>query len=653
MLRFTSVFFALLAILPTAGFSQTSASGSTTSPDGNLTAEFRLTDKGAPVYLIRQGGKIVLPESHLGLVRDDEDFTKGLVSNGHPDKEKIADHYEILTAKRRLNTYKANWQAFHLKTTAGKKLDIIFQVSNDGVAFRYLFPETSSEVRTLKEEVSSFHFQPETKAWLQPMSVAKTGWANTNNSYEEYYAQEIPVGTPSALGAGWVYPALFRSGDQWLLVSEGELDRHYCGTRLRHESPEGEYTVGFADPRETMNGLPVNPSSTLPWLTPWRLIVIGSLKTVAESTLGLDLAPPAVSSPTAFKPGKVAWSWPLLGDKSANYDTQKQFIDYAADMGWPYCLIDAFWDKQIGYEKVKELADYARGKNVELLLWYNSNGDWNKAHQTPKNRLLTAESRREEFTRLKAMGIRGIKADFFGGDGQPVINFYHDLLEESAPYGLLMNFHGTTLPRGLQRTYPNLMTAEAIRGFEFITFKQADADKAPNHCAMLPFTRNVFDPMDFTPLCLDRINNRVKRRTTSAFELALSVVFTSGLQHYVEIPAGMAKMPDYVKDFLRNVPAVWDDSKFIDGYPGKYAVLARKGEDRWHVAGINGEASDKTLTLDLSSVPSAATGHLITDGEAGALFTQTPVTLGSDRKLTVKLKPNGGFVLVLDSKAQK
>jgi alpha-glucosidase len=251
------------------------------------------------------------------------------------------------------------------------------------------------------------------------------------------------------------------------------------------------------------------------------------------------------------------------------------------------------------------------------------------------------------------MGIRGIKADFFGGDGQPVISFYHDLLVESAPYGLLMNFHGTTLPRGWQRTYPNLMTAEAIRGFEFITFKQEDADKAPNHCAMLPFTRNVFDPMDFTPLCLDRINNRVKRRTTSAFELALSVVFTSGLQHYVEIPAGMAKMPDYVKDFLRQVPAVWDDSKFIDGYPGKYAVLARKGEGRWHVAGINGEASEKTLTLDLSSVPGVTTGHLITDGEAGALFTQTPVTLGADRMLTVKLKPNGGFVLVLDSTAKK
>jgi alpha-glucosidase len=653
MLRPASIALALLTILPTAGFGQTFGASSIGSPDGNLTVEFKLTADGAPVYLVRQAGKVVLSESRLGLVRDDEDFTKRLVPDRGSTEEKVADRYEILTAKRRFNTYEANRRVFHLKTATGKKLDVIFQVSNEGVAFRYLFPETSSEVRTLKEEVSSFHFQPNTKAWLQPMSVAKTGWADTNISYEEHYQQEIPVGTPSTLGAGWVYPALFRSGDQWLLVSESALDRGYCGTRLRHESPEGEYTVGFADPRETMNGLPVNPSSTLPWLTPWRMVVIGSLKTVAESTLGIDLAPPAVSAPTAFKPGKVAWSWPLLGDKSANYDTQKQFIDYAADMGWPYCLIDAFWDKQIGYEKTKELADYARGKNVELLLWYNSNGNWNKAHQTPKNRLLTKESRREEFTRLKEMGIRGIKADFFGGDGQPVIDFYHDLLVESAPYGLLMNFHGTTLPRGWQRTYPHLMTAEAIRGFEFITFAQADADKASNHCAMLPFTRNVFDPMDFTPVCLDRITNKVKRRTTSAFELALSVVFTSGLQHYVEIPAGMAKMPDYVKDFLRHVPAIWDDSKFIDGYPGKYAVLARKGEGRWHVAGINGEASEKTLTLDLGSVPGASTGLLITDGEAGALFTQTPVTLGSDRKLTVTIKPHGGFVLVLDSSARK
>ena len=634
--------FILLSVLPL------SLLAAVKSPDGKLEADFTLNADGAPRYTVSKTGQPVLRESRLGLVRDDADFSQGLTLLGTSPTEPVVDHYEILTAKRRLNDYRANRQIYHLATKDGKKMDVIFQVSNDGVAFRYFFPETSAEIHTLTADASSFHFQADTKAWLQAMQTAKSGWVQTNPAYEEFYQKEIPVGTPSPLKQGWVYPALFRAGDTWLLVSEGTLARTACATHLGDASPDGEYGIGFPDARETMHGELVNPASTLPWLTPWRFIAVGSLKTIAESTLGTDLADkPAVTLPAdVVRPGKAAWSWPLLGDSSANFDTQKQFIDYAADMGWAYCLIDAMWDKQIGYEKMKELADYAQTKNVGLLLWYNSNGDWNGAPQTPKNKLLTHEARVQEFARLKAMGIKGLKVDFFGGDGRPVIAFYHDLLEDSAPFGLLMNFHGTTLPRGLQRTYPHLMTAEAIKGLEYITFDQADANQEPTHAAMLPFTRNVFDPMDFTPVALDRINYKIKRRTTSAFELALSVVFTSGIQHYAEIPAGMAKMPAYVKDFMKQVPSVWDDTQFIDGYPGKFVVIARKGDGRWFIAGINGEPAAKTVTLDLRELPTATSGRLITDGEDGS-FTGEAVTLTPDHKLTVTLKPNGGFVLML------
>src|SRR6185295_18295492 len=228
-------------------------------------------------------------------------------------------------------------------------------------------------------------------------------------------------------------------------------------------------------------------------------------------------------------------------------------------------------------------------------------GDWNTAPQTPRDRMLTHESRVSEFERLKAMGVAGLKIDFFGGDGQSVIGYYHDILEDAAPYGFLMNFHGATLPRGWQRTYPHLMTMEAIKGLEFCTFEQKNADEEPAHAAMLPFTRNVFDPMDFTPVVLDRIP-RIERRTTSGFELALSVVFTSGITHYAEIPEGMAKAPDYVREFLRGIPSVWDDVKFLDGYPGKFVVIARKGDGHWYVSGINGEATERKLTLGLSEL---------------------------------------------------
>jgi len=504
----------------------------------------------------------------------------------------------------------------------------------------------------LSEEVTSFHFLPGTKAWLQPMSVAKSGWSQVNPCYEEFYKKDIPVGTPSTFGVGWVYPALFHCGDNWLLITEGSLRRNYCATRLRSESPDGEYSVGFPDPREKIDGGPVNPHSDLPWLTPWRIIAIGNLKTLMESTLGTDLADAAAISTNPLpQPGKASWSWPLLGDPSVNYDTQKQFIDYAADMGWRYCLIDGWWDKQIGYGRVKELVDYARDKNVKIILWYNSRGDWNLAPQTPRDKMLTHASRLAEFDKLKAMGVAGLKIDFFGGDGQSVIDYYLDILQDAAPYGFAMNFHGATLPRGWQRTYPNLMTMEAVRGLEYITFEQSNADQEPTHATTLPFARNIFDPMDFTPMALDRINDRVRRRTTSCFELALAVIFTSGIQHYAEIPQGMAKAPRYVQDFLREVPSVWDDTKFLGGFPGQFVVLAREGDNHWYVAGINGEETAKKLKLNLKELHIPATGTLIADGDRGNLsFRQETVHLPRNRNFEIELPLHGGFVMVFNSK---
>ena len=619
------------------------------SPDGRLKVDFRLDADGAPRYAIQRDGVPVLRDSRLGLVRDDADFSKGLILLAASRVEAVRDRYEILTAKRRVNFYRANRRVFRLRTASGQRMDILFQVSDDGVAFRYLFNGAGGEVRRLREEVSSFHLLPGARAWLQPMSVAKSGWEKVNPAYEEFYEKDVPAGTPSPTGAGWVYPALFRSGDTWLLVSETAPGRDYCGTRLRHESPDGEYRVGFPDPRETVKGGPVYPESRLPWLTPWRIIVVGTLKTVAESTLGIDLAdrPGRAAGPRA-EPGKASWSWPLLGDEQTKYEVQKRFIDYAAEMGWRYCLIDGYWDKQIGYEKVAELIAYARGKGVRILLWYNSAGDWNTAPQTPRNLMLTRESRLREFERLKAMGVAGLKVDFFGGDGQSVVNYYLDIIEDAAPYGFLLNFHGATLPRGWQRTYPHLMTMEAIRGLEFATFTQKDADEEPTHAAMLPFTRNVFDPMDFTPVVLDRLP-RTQRRTSSAFELALSVLFTSGIQHYAEIPEGMAKAPGYVREFLKGVPDVWDDTRFLDGHPGRFAVLARRGAGRWYVAGINGEGAEKKLTLDLRELRPRGPGTLIADGEGGNLsFRRETVRVGTDMKLEVVLQPRGGFVLTFD-----
>lgn len=621
------------------------------SPDGKLVVDVRLMADGAPVYDVRREGAVVLGESRLGLVLADADFSRGLKLVDESKSVTITDRYELPTSKRRLNTYKAKRRVYSMETVTGLRMNVVFQVSNDGVAFRYVFPEKPTAMRTVNAEETSFRFPAETKAWLQPMSVAKTGWAHTNPSYEEYHQMEIPAGTPSTLGAGWVFPALFRTGETWVLITEAGLGRGYCASRLAHASPGGEYRIGFPDKRETMGDATVNPQFATPYATPWRVMAIGSLKTVTESALGTDLADPAVkTAKLAGGPGKASWSWPKLGDSQTTFEVQRRFVDFAAEMGWAYCLVDALWDTQIGDEKMRALSDYAREKKVALLVWYNSNGSWNDAFQTPKNRMITRELRREEFARLKKTGIAGVKVDFFGGDGRAFVDYYHDILEDAAEFGILVNFHGATLPRGWERTYPNLMTAEAVRGFEFITFEQGNADRAPAHMAMLPFTRNVFDAMDFTPLSLARLP-KIKLRTTPAAELATAVLFTSGIQHYVEIPEGMAKQPDYVRAVLKEIPPVWEDSRFLAGYPGKLAVFARRGADgRWWVAGFNGEGVAKTVEVSLADLGKRKADGVtvITDGEGGGWARNEVKLPGRERTLRVELKPYGGFLTVVE-----
>ena len=613
-------------------------------PDGRIELEFGLTDAGAPVYSVRFDGRVVLEESALGVVREDVNFSTGLELLDSTSVETVVDRYELFTSKRRLNVYRGNARSLHLATADGKKMIVDFRVSDDGIAFRYHFPETSGAVHRIRRESTNFRLPDGARAWLQPAAPAKSGWSSTNPSYEELYLRDVEPGTESPLGRDWVLPALFRAGDTWLLVSETGLARNYCGSRLASAWRSPVYSIAFPEPAEHFMGGPVTPESTLPWTTPWRLVVIGDLETVVESSLGTDLATPAASKALASAdwPGKAAWSWALLKDGETIEETQREFIDYAADMGFAYTLIDSMWDSQIGDDGIRRLVAHARGRGVKILLWYNSAGDWNSTPLTPRDRMLSRERRREEMRKLQSIGITGLKVDFFGGDGQSVIGYYQDILEDAADFSLLINFHGATLPRGWHRTYPNLMTMESVRGLEFVTFEQRNADDEPWHAAMLPFTRNVFDPMDYTPLVLDAIPN-IERRTTGAFQLALTVLFTSGIQHYAEIPAGMAKAPAYVRDFLRGLPSVWDEVEFIEGHPGDYVVLARRAAGRWYVAGINGGRELRNVELDLAAY-GAEGGTLITDGSE-ALGLEHRALDGNNA--TMALRPGGGFVAIL------
>jgi len=621
-----------------------------TSPDRNISVQFLVSQNKNAFYTVKHADKLILSQSKLGIIREDENFFENLSLDSVSSIETVKDDYEMLQGKKRKYSYSANRKVFYLKNKNGTKMNIIFQVSNDGVAFRYYFPEKSAEIKKIVKENSSFNFSSGTKAYIQHMSEAKSGWSQVNPCYEEFYKQGIEIENLKFNNAGWVFPALFNYNEYWILLSETAPDRDYCGCRLQQDSISHEFFIDFPESKETAPGKMLNPQSTLPWKTPWRIIVIGKeLKTIVESTLGTDLAEPSKLKDISYvKLGQSSWSWVLLKDDSTVYDVQKRFIDYASDMNWEYCLIDATWDTRIGYDKIKELTEYAKKKNVGLTLWYNSAGDWNTTFQTPRDKMLTHKSRVKEFNKIKELGIKGIKVDFFGGDGQSVMSYYQDILEDAAEFELMVNFHGATLPRGWQRTYPNLVTVEAIKGFEYVTFDQFDADNEPNHSCMLPFTRNVFDPMDFTPVCFSEVPG-IKRITSNTFELALSIIFWSGIQHFAETPKGMKKVPDYVRNFLREIPNRWDDTKFVDGSPGKFVVIAREFDDTWYVAGINGENSEKSLKCDLSFIKVTKSGTLITDGKSNRSFSMEKIVYIPNEPLKINLKVNGGFVIKFDN----
>lgn len=620
------------------------------SPNESLRASFWIED-GVPQFQLRRDGREVILPSPLGLDLAHADFTGGMRFGSSSGSAPVEDRYRLETGKQAEAVYRANTMTVRLENEADQPLAITFRLSDDGLAWRYEIPAAEGETVEVKAEGTAVAFHPDTRAWLQPKAEARTGWSEVNPSYEENYEQDIPVGTASPSPNGWVFPALFRRGEDWLVISETGMDGRWPGSNLAADSRGGMYGFRFPQPEEVISGGGLLPRSEGALHSPWRLLLVGDLATIVESTLGTDLAEPSRLpdiQATWIEPGIAAWSWGLLKDESVVYDVQKRFVDHAADLDWAYVLVDVNWDRNIGYERIAELADYAAGKGVKLLLWFNSSGDWNRTEYTPKNALLTRETRRTVFARLREMGIAGVKVDFFPGDGQSVMQRYLDLFEDAAEFGLLVNVHGSTLPRGMQRTWPNFLTSEAVKGFEFVTFTQDFADMEATHAAMLPFTRNLFDPMDYTPLTLGEIPGEVERRTGNGFQLALPVLFTSGIQHLVATPEQTDAMPVFVKEYLRELPARWDQSRFLAGYPGQYVVIARRAGERWYVAGISAGEAPRTVALDLSFIGDRE-GRLIRDGEVPREPTRADIDAAIGE---ITLAPGTGFVMMFDSESK-
>lgn len=614
----------------------------TKSPDGKQELIVKL-EAGRLTYRIdRLDGKkriAVLAPSPLGLRTDIASFADNLAAKPAGDPAEVNETYAMLTGKQlQLRDHHNAW-TLAVTNASGAGLRIQFRVYDDGVAFRYQLPELPSAGTRVTAELTGFKLPSAGKTWMQAYQEIAP-WAP---AYEDYYTNGEPVGANAPRPQGWAFPGLFETDGGWLLLTESDLDGNSFGAHLAAEVKDRTYVIRLPLPEDGRGQGAVEASVNAPWSGAWRILVTGpTLATIAESNLVHHVSrAPEKRDWSWVKPGRSTWSWWSQHDSPRNFNALKSFIDLAADWGWEYSLVDANWNI-MEHGTVEQLADYAKQKKVGLLLWYNSGGDHNEITEQPRDRLVDRKVRRAEFAKLEKMGIKGVKVDFFQSDKQWMIQHYLGILEDAADYHLLVDFHGCTIPRGWQRTHPNLMSMEAVRGAETYSCCEDYGPAAVWQNTILPFTRNVIGSMDYTPVTFT--NQKIPHQTTSAHELALSTLFESGIQHYADAVEGYRQLPKYAQDWLRDAPVAWDETRFVDGYPGQLAVLARRKGNVWYVAGIEGARKARDLSLALPFL--TAKGYkveLITDEADGKTLAQAQSTLAPGGKLKVSVRPAGGF----------
>ena len=643
-------FFIVMAML--LGSSVASAENKQiTSPDGKLVVTVADMD-GRPSYSVSYDNVLFLKPSPLGMIANIGDFSSGMSLEKNVSTNKIDETYELASIKQSKVRYVANEAVFSF-TQQGKTIyDVIFRISNNDVAFKYkIYPQGETLSCVVKQEATGFVFPDGTITFLCPQSKPMGGFARTSPSYETSYTADDVAGK-NGWGEGYTFPCLFRNGDNgWVLVSETGVNGGYCASRLLGHKG-GTYTIGFPQEGEANGNGTVSLGIALPGETPWRTITVGkTLAPIVETTVPFDVVKPLYPAKGEYTYGRGSWSWIIGMDGSTNYKEQLRYIDFSAAMGYQSVLVDALWDKQIGREKIEELAKYGKDKGVALYLWYNSNGYWNDAPQTPRGIMDNAIARRKEMKWMQSIGIRGIKVDFFGGDKQMTMQLYEDILSDANEYGLLVIFHGCTLPRGWERMYPNFASSEAVLASENLHFSQGSCDNEAFNATLHPFIRNTVGSMDFGGSALNKYYNadnapRGSRRVTSdVYALATAVLFQSPVQHFALAPNNLTDAPAWAIDFMKEVPTTWDEVRFIDGYPGKYVILARRHGDKWYIAGVNAQKETLKLKVNLP---------MFSNGEKVRLFSDDKVLqggvkqigIGKKQELQLSIPCNGGILIV-------
>ena len=622
------------------------------SPNGSLVVTVSDAE-GKLSYTATLDGKQMLAPSALGLQTSLGDLTKEL-SIVNSQLSTVANSYQMRGTKASKVDYQANALTINLQNKDGVKFSILFQVSDNDIAYRYQMPRQTIRRREYKRvrilsEVSGFNFPEGTTTFISPQIGPETGWEQTKPSYEEGYSNDAPMDKASQYGHGYIFPALFHLPTGWALVSETGVTSGYCGSHLSDYQAGSGYTVAYPDKGEN-NGFGTDFAAIpLPGETPWRTITLGStLKPILETTISYDVVEPRYQASTDYKPGRYTWSWLIGQDNSINYDDQVRFIDLASAMGFEYCLVDNWWDQNIGRERIAELSKYAQSKGVHLLMWYNSNGFWNDAPQTPRNCMNTAIAREKEMSWLESIGVKGIKVDFFGGDKQQTMQLYEDILSDANRHGLQVVFHGCTVPRGWERMYPNFVASEAVLASENLFFGEGATISEGFDLTLHPFCRNATASMDWGGIIMNKFmstdnKSRHSRKTTDIFELASGITMQTSVQCVAMQPNNLQELSQFEMDFLRELPTTWEETRFIDGYPGKYVVMARKATNgKWYIAGLNAQKEPLALTLDLKAFGDL-TKLLVDDKQMQPV--QTALKKDKKGKIKVVIQPNGGMII--------
>lgn len=622
---------------------------SISSPDGRLVLTIKAIE-GNCCYTVKYDKNLMLEDSPLGLITNVGDFSKGLTIQSI-EKNSIEKEYNQDKIKQSHIVYKANELKVTLSNNESKQIVVVFRVSNNDVGFKYNLPQYGETAACIVEkEITGFNLPAQTTTFLTPQATSAIGWKHTKPSYEEEYVPDEAISTPSKYGQGYTFPSLFHLQDKgWILISETGVSSKYCASHLSDGTEDGVYSIAFPQVGENNGFGSATAVLSLPGSTPWRTITVGNnLKSIVETTIPFDLVEPLFQPSCKYQYGRSTWSWIMWQDSSMNYEDQITYIDLAAELGYEYILMDALWDTQVGYDRMPELFKYAQSKGVDVFLWYNSNGSWNDAPQGPKHRMDNVIARKKEMKWLKEMGVKGLKVDFFGGDKQETMKLYEEILSDANDYGLMVIFHGCTLPRGWERMYPNYVGSEAVLASENLIFTQhANEMEAYNAC-LHPFIRNAVGSMEFGPVLLNKRHNRnndggTTRRTSDVFQLATSILYQSPVQMFAIAPNNLTDVPSFEIDFMKKVPTIWDETVFIDGYPGKYVVVARRHQDKWFVVGVNAENEALSIDVTLPMFAGKTVAYYGDNLDLTPFQKEQKIKKSGSVKLVIQ--PNGGAIL--------